>query len=65
MKGFVGFADTYLKICIEVLKSDYLIDIKAYSELVQLDSKIGTSASKQLLQCLKYTTRKDIIEVRF
>ena len=44
-------------------KTEDKIDIQVYTKLVKLDSKIGTTASKQLFWCLRFTTRSDIIEV--
>ena len=56
---FVGFADLYLR------KSEPIerFDIKIYTKLIQLDSKLGTTASEQLYTCLRHTTRWDIIKV--
>ena len=62
-KGFVGYAEMYLHQCSKELKSDDEIDIKIYTQLVELDSKLGTSAPEQLLQILFHTTRFDIIKV--
>ena len=61
--SWVGFAHRYLK-C-DKRKSDDEIDIQVYIELVELDSKLGTTASEQLLSCLEYTTRSDILKVSF
>ena len=44
-------------------KSENEIDIQVYTKLVELDSKIGTTASEQLHHCICFTTRSDIIEV--
>ena len=59
----VGFAHFYLKQCREKSKSDDEIDIKVYTELVELDTRLGTTASEQLFACLFITTRSDIIKV--
>ena len=61
--GLFGFADAYLYRCNTKAKSDDEIDVEVYTKLVQLDSKLGTTASKQLHGCLYYTTRPDIIQV--
>ena len=58
----VGFAHLYLKTCHDVLKLDK-IDIQGYAELVDLDSRLGTTAAEQLVQILCHTTRFDIIKV--
>ena len=59
----VGYAHAYLRQLKKKSKSDDEIDIQVYTKLVELDSKIGTTASEQLFWCLQYTTRSDIIEV--
>ena len=63
-KGFVGFAHRFLQRYNEESKSNDEIDIQVYTKLVQLDSKIGTTASEQLYCCLEFTTRSDIIMVK-
>ena len=61
--NFVGFAHVYLKQCTNESKSDDKIDEELYNELVELDTRLGTTASEQLYWCLKKTTRSDIIKV--
>ena len=61
--GLYGFAHRYLIRCYTKGKSDDEIDVEVYKKLVQLDSKLGTTASKQLGRCLFHTTRSDIIQV--
>ena len=60
---WLGFAHVYLNHCKKDLKSDDEIDIKVYSQLVELDTKLGTKASEHLSVCLLLTTRSDIIKV--
>ena len=50
--------------CNKESESNEIIDIKVYKKLVELDTKLGTTASEQLFKCLYRTTRLDIIEVR-
>ena len=38
-------------------------DVDLYKELINLDSKWGTSISEQFFWCLNSTTRKDVIQV--
>ena len=57
---YIGFAHLYLKRCDK--ESDE-IDKEAYTKLVELDTRLGTPASKQLHQCLSYTTLWEIIKV--
>ena len=62
-KGHVGFAEIYLKQFDEESKSVDEIDVEIYIKLVELDSRLGTTASEQLKQCLEYTARYFIIKV--
>ena len=61
--SWVGFAHVYLFRCKKVFTSNDEIDIEVYTELAQLDEKLGTTASEQLSECLRYTNRSDIIKV--
>ena len=56
-EDYVGYADYYLGECIS-------IDKEVYSKLVELDTRLGTTASEQLYWCLQKTSRSDIIKVR-
>ena len=49
--------------CNEESKSNDEINKEVYTKLVELDTRLGTKASKQLYECLYYTTRLDIIKV--
>ena len=57
------FARLYLAKYDEQSKSDEEIDIQVYAKLIKLDSKLGTTASEQLLWCMIYTLRLDLIKV--
>ena len=57
------FAEKYLKQCNEESNSNDEINMEAYTKLVELDTRLGTSPSEQLYYCLKNTIRSDIIEV--
>ena len=59
----VGFAHLYLQRCQFESKPVDEIDIQAYSKLVELDARLGTSASKQLYWCLVLALRSDFIKV--
>ena len=61
--GFAGFAGSHLQRYYVESKSDDQIDIQVYTKLIQLDSRLGTTASEQLAKCLQFTTRSDIIKV--
>ena len=60
----VGFAEVYLYRCNKESESNEIIDINIYKELIELDTKLGTTAYEQLIKCLHRTTRLDIIRVR-
>ena len=62
-RGLFGFTELYLDRCNAESMSDDEIDIGVHTKLVELDSKLGTTASEQLHLSLYYTTRSDIIEV--
>ena len=63
--GFVGFAQVYLYRCDKESKTENIADVQLYTKLVELDTRLGTTASEQLYWCLKYSTRWDIIKVLF
>ena len=60
--NFVGYANIYLWRCNEENRMNE-IDIDNYKKLVELDSKLGTTASEQLFHILNQTTQLDIIKV--
>ena len=60
---WVGFAHLYLQRCKEKLQSDDKIDIQVYTRLVKLDTRLGTTAAEQLLFCIRYSLRLDLIKV--
>ena len=55
-EDYVGYADYYLHKCIS-------IDKDVYSKLVELDTKLGTTSSEQLFDCVSNTLNLDIIKV--
>ena len=60
---WVGFAEVYLERCNEESKPNDEIDKKVYAKLVELDTRLGTTASEQLYKCLGRTLNLDIIKV--
>ena len=60
----IGFAELYLEQCNKESGSNGKVDINVYRKLVELDTKLGTTASEQLYKCLNRTRRSDIIKVR-
>ena len=61
--NFIGYASVYLDRFQQESKSNDEIDIDVFKELVELDTKLGTTASSQLLRILFHKTRLDIIKV--
>jgi len=59
----VGFAHAYLDRCKKESKTDDEIDIQVYTKLVELDSRLDTTAAEQLFSCVKLTQRLDLIKV--
>ena len=60
---YVGFANKYLEYGKAKSKSDDEIDITVYTKLVQIDSKLGTTASEQLFRLFNYSLRLDLLKV--
>ena len=61
--GYVGFANFYLYRCDEESKTENIADVQLYEKLVELDTRLGTTASEQLYWCLNYSLRLDLIKV--
>ena len=61
--NYIGYAHFYLSQCHKDSKSDDEFVNEFYAKLIELDTRLGTSSSKQLYYCLKNTIRSDIIEV--
>ena len=62
-KKWVGFAQVYLWRCNEESKSNDEIDKEIFSKLVELDTRLGTTAGEQLFGCVDHTLNLDIIKV--
>ena len=63
--GWTGFAQVYLKQSDEESKSNSEINKEIYNKLVELDTRLGTTASEQLYKCVGRTLNLDIIKVWF
>ena len=61
--GWVGFAEVYLNQCNKESKSNDGIDKEVYSKLVELDTRLGTTATEQLFGCVALTRNLDVIKV--
>ena len=62
--NFVGYAHYYLREFWDESELNNKADVTIYRQLLEIDSKLGTSQSEQLRCCLHYSPRKDLIEVR-
>ena len=58
-----GFATIYLNRCYEESKTDEEKDVNVYTKLLELDARLGTTASEQLFWCVGCTQRFDFIKV--
>ena len=60
----MGFAHAYFdRLIRQESKSDDEIDIKVYARLMELDSRLDTTAAEQLFYCIQKTQRLDLIKV--
>ena len=61
--GGVGYAHFYLDECWNESELKNKADVTIYKQLLEIDSKLGTTQSEQLLGCLCFSPQKDLIEV--
>ena len=61
--GFVGYANYYLQECWDESELKNKADLAVYKELLGIDSKLGTTESEQLFECVFYSLRMDLIKV--
>ena len=61
--NFAGFAEFFLQRFSQESQSDDEIDVEIYAKLIELDTRLGTTATEQLIGCIAGTTRCDIIKV--
>ena len=60
---FGGYASYYLQECWNESELINKADVAVYKQLLEIDSKLGTTQSEQLLHCVFYTLRMDLIKV--
>ena len=63
LRELVGYADYYLVRCWDESELKNKADVTIYKQLLEIDSKLGTTQSEQLRCCILYSPRKDLIEV--
>ena len=61
--GYVGYAHYYIRNCWDESELKNKADVEIYKQLLEIDSKLGTTQSEQLRWCLAFSPRKDLIEV--
>ena len=61
--GFVGYASYYLKECWDQSKLTNKADVAIYRQLLEIDSKLGTTSTEQLDRCVFCSHQMDIIKV--
>ena len=61
--GFVGYAHYYLQKCRNESELKNKADVSIYKQLLEIDSKLGTTQTEQLFQCVFYSLRMNLIEV--
>ena len=61
--GFVGYANYYLLGCRDKSELKTNVDVAIYKQLLEIDSKLGTTQSEQLLECVFNSLRMDLIKV--
>ena len=60
---FVGYGNYYLRECEDESEWKNKADVAIYKQLLEIDSKLGTTQSEQLRWCLRYSPQKALIEV--
>ena len=61
--GYVGYANYYLRECWNESELKNKADVAVYKQLLEIDSKLGTTQSEQLFECVFYSLRMDLIKV--
>ena len=61
--GYVGYANYYLKACWDKSELKNKADVTIYKQLLEIDSKLGTTQSEQLFWCVFHSLRMDITKV--
>ena len=62
-EDFVGYAEYYLQESCDETEFVNKANVAVYKQLLEIDSKLGTTQTEQLFSCLRFSPRKDLIEV--
>ena len=60
---YAGYASYYLFKCWDESELKNKADVKIYKQLLEIDSKLGTTQSEQLFWCVLHSLRMDLIKV--
>ena len=61
--GGAGYAHYYLQECWDESELKNKADVSIYKQLLEIDSKLGTTQTEQLFKCVVNTVRMDLIKV--
>ena len=63
LRDYAGYAEYYLQECWDKSQMKNNADVAVYKQLLEIDSKLGTTQSEQLFGCVSYSLRIDLIQV--
>ena len=61
--GYVGYANYYFRQCYDESQLVNKADVTIYGQLLEIDTKLGTTQAEQLLWCVHWSVRMDLIKV--
>ena len=61
--GYVGYAEYYLQESWDETELTNKADVTIYKQLLEIDSKLGTTQTEQLFECVFSSLRIDLIKV--
>ena len=61
--GGVGYGHYYLSQCWDKSELKNKADVTVYKQLLEIDSKLETTRSEQLIECVYFSLRMDLIKV--
>ena len=61
--GFVGYANYYVFKCWDESELKNKADVAIYKQLLEIDSKLGTTQTEQIFLCVFQSLRIDLIKV--
>jgi len=61
--GYAGYASNYLSQCWDETELTNKADMTIYKQLLEIDSKLGTTQTEQLYWCVFYSLQMDLIKV--